>query len=485
MYKKLLVTLAVIAFAFGGCDSTINSGNDSKDSDTSKAWWGSSSCATAEFPSDFAAIQDTGGEGSGCTLGGFGGNTSKTQADHRQTARTRGLRPVILLHGNAGSATNLTWGMVPIKNFLASQGYPLELIWAPSYMGEPMGAELPTPHQTNINDVRKFIDQVMTYLDVDKVDIIGHSLGGTMARAYMLGLTSSGSWNNNNHRLDKVGTLVTIASSNHGLNSYGDFGASSPFNVGVQKFNGIYDETPWGSDNLNEQKTENVRGGSYSYTGTTTLDNNKITYVALWSIYDFVDAQCNETGRLEGAHLNKGYNGADHSGIIKSSEVHNDFFPYLNTNNTCGNGVIDPGEQCDDGNNDNGDGCDAACMYELCGNGELDPGEQCDDGNNIDNDECSNTCIITNVCGNGILEPNNNEECDDGNNIGGDGCDSECKNQCIAQKATDTCIGHYIAKRIDVFGFIDCGGTHGYSTPVDMWTKDGTNYSFSKPEGCE
>src|SRR3989344_2998812 len=31
----------------------------------------------------------------------------------------------------------------------------------------------------------------------------------------------------------------------------------------------------------------------------------------------------------------------------------------------CGNGVIDYGEQCDDGNNKNGDGCTAACVKEA------------------------------------------------------------------------------------------------------------------------
>jgi cysteine-rich repeat protein len=43
---------------------------------------------------------------------------------------------------------------------------------------------------------------------------------------------------------------------------------------------------------------------------------------------------------------------------------------------TCGNGVIDPGEQCDDGNTVNGDGCNALCQVEanwLCPN----PGQAC------------------------------------------------------------------------------------------------------------
>jgi cysteine-rich repeat protein len=35
----------------------------------------------------------------------------------------------------------------------------------------------------------------------------------------------------------------------------------------------------------------------------------------------------------------------------------------------CGNGILDPGEQCDDGNRINGDGCSADCMIECGGEG--------------------------------------------------------------------------------------------------------------------
>ncbi len=40
----------------------------------------------------------------------------------------------------------------------------------------------------------------------------------------------------------------------------------------------------------------------------------------------------------------------------------------------CGNGILEPGEQCDDGNLINGDGCHSNCTYELIpgnGNGSL------------------------------------------------------------------------------------------------------------------
>jgi cysteine-rich repeat protein len=60
----------------------------------------------------------------------------------------------------------------------------------------------------------------------------------------------------------------------------------------------------------------------------------------------------------------------------------------------CGNGLIDPGEQCDDGNYQSGDGCDEDCQIDpiVCGDGNVDQGEQCDDGNTIDGDGCSSTC---------------------------------------------------------------------------------------------
>ena len=43
----------------------------------------------------------------------------------------------------------------------------------------------------------------------------------------------------------------------------------------------------------------------------------------------------------------------------------------------CGNGIIEGSEECDDGNNNNGDGCDAFCRREECGNGRLEEGGIC------------------------------------------------------------------------------------------------------------
>jgi len=80
----------------------------------------------------------------------------------------------------------------------------------------------------------------------------------------------------------------------------------------------------------------------------------------------------------------------------------------------CADGVIDPdeGETCDDGNEINGDGCNAQCQIEInCGDGLLDPAEECDDGNTVGFDGCSPVCVVEGggVCGAGVPVRDANE----------------------------------------------------------------------------
>jgi cysteine-rich repeat protein len=63
---------------------------------------------------------------------------------------------------------------------------------------------------------------------------------------------------------------------------------------------------------------------------------------------------------------------------------------------TCGNGMVEAGEECDDGNTRSDDGCSAECRYEYCGDGIVQStlGEQCDDGNYRNDDGCDMFCQI-------------------------------------------------------------------------------------------
>ena len=152
----------------------------------------------------------------------------------------------------------------------------------------------------------------------------------------------------------------------------------------------------------------------------------------------------------------------------------------------CGDGISDPPygqdwlkpSRCDDGNTVNGDGCDQSCFVEpfwkcksrvgelsfcellpVCGNTvrEWEKGEQCDDGNLANGDGCSVTCVIEpfhscinftygsdeccalpSLCGNGVV--NACEECDDGNTDDNDGCSATCKSEQLSA-CNDGCSG--------------------------------------------
>lgn len=131
----------------------------------------------------------------------------------------------------------------------------------------------------------------------------------------------------------------------------------------------------------------------------------------------------------------------------------------------CGDGLVAGQEGCDDGQTTplDGDGCSAACQLEsptaferdgwvcptpgaacvrtTCGNALLEGSEQCDDGDNDTGDGCSPFCrkepscpdgggACSTACGDGLLLPidkTNGQECDDGNTLDNDGCSADCK----------------------------------------------------------
>lgn len=106
---------------------------------------------------------------------------------------------------------------------------------------------------------------------------------------------------------------------------------------------------------------------------------------------------------------------------------------------TCGNGVTEGEEQCDDGNGDNLDFCLVSCKLSFCGDGLLQAvrEEQCDDGNRNDEDKCSNKCQ-RNFCGDRKTQKDLGEECDDGDKNGTalSECSSICKKRILEQKSS-------------------------------------------------
>ena len=167
---------------------------------------------------------------------------------------------------------------------------------------------------------------------------------------------------------------------------------------------------------------------------------------------------------------------------------------------TCGDGIIDPEEECDDGDDMVADGCSGCridplwtCVGEpsecfKCGDGFLDPGEECDDGEDIGMNSagCENCMVVPGwdcfempppslcgpVCGDGMFFDTTvpgvtigfAEECDDGNTTPGDGCDAQChiEDDCECSGSapgTSTCV---------------CGVGDSTSTGEDTGTDSGS-----------
>ncbi|MEZ4453948.1 MAG: DUF4215 domain-containing protein [Nannocystaceae bacterium] len=89
----------------------------------------------------------------------------------------------------------------------------------------------------------------------------------------------------------------------------------------------------------------------------------------------------------------------------------------------CGDGVVNGDEACDDGNADDTDACLSTCALATCGDGFVGPREACDDGNDVDTDACTSACALP-TCGDGFVQEG--EQCDDGNDVDTDECLSTC-----------------------------------------------------------
>jgi len=104
-------------------------------------------------------------------------------------------------------------------------------------------------------------------------------------------------------------------------------------------------------------------------------------------------------------------------------------------NGTCGDGAVDIGEACDDGNASNNDSCLNDCSAASCGDGFVETGvEGCDDGNADNADACLNTCISA-TCGDGAVQ-SSVEQCDDGSSNGNEAADA-CRMNCTNPRCGD------------------------------------------------
>ena len=158
------------------------------------------------LPADFPAIADA---SLGTPLHGFGAAGAVTRT------------PVILVHGNNDTpfptACNPYYGrMQALAQSLADRGYAPSELWGIGYQGDQCDLLADPTHKSafahtataNVPDLRRFVQAVLAYTGAKEVDIVGHSLGVTVALEWL--------------RQDpgaqrQVRRLVAIDGPNHGI----------------------------------------------------------------------------------------------------------------------------------------------------------------------------------------------------------------------------------------------------------------------------
>ena len=127
--------------------------------------------------------------------------------------------PVILLHGNNDTpfptACNPYGRIQALAQYLADNGYATSEVWGLGYEGDQcdLGVD-PTRRSSiahtnaaNVPDLRRFVRAVLAFTGAKQVDIVGHSLGVTLARE----------WMREDEAQSIVRRLVAIDGPNHGI----------------------------------------------------------------------------------------------------------------------------------------------------------------------------------------------------------------------------------------------------------------------------
>ena len=158
------------------------------------------------FPADFPEIVD---HSLGVPVIGFGSGEG-------EVTRT----PVVFLHGNNDTPyptdCNSTFGRIHAfaQHFL-DEGYSLAELWGLGYQGDQCDLRSDPSqrsgeaHSTlaNVPDLRRFVHAVLEYTGADQVDVVGHSLGTTLARE----------WMRRDDAYNLVRRLVGVDGPNHGI----------------------------------------------------------------------------------------------------------------------------------------------------------------------------------------------------------------------------------------------------------------------------
>ena len=157
--------------------------------------------------------------------------------------------PVIFIHGNSdkalGTAVGQT-GWTASRAWFAQHGYTDAELYATTWGPADAAQAAQQEHsRKNIQHLRAFVEAVLAYTGAQKVDIVAHSMGVTLARKVVLGGSASDPGDGGAYAVgapltDHVDAFVGIAGANFGLTSCFLTGPTTPT---CSAGNGLYPGT--------------------------------------------------------------------------------------------------------------------------------------------------------------------------------------------------------------------------------------------------
>lgn len=206
--------------------------------------------------------------------GSFGGKVSSEDCAIKQ--------PVIFVHGNSDRCmAGAMDGWQRSVEYFKLQGYRSAELYCTSYgSGSSLTASTNYHSKEFIMRIRKMVEAVKAYTGADKVDIIGHSMGVTLARKAIKGGWAADSLAGGDYYIGSafttsVDTFIGIAGANQGLVSCYLAGPTTP-TCGTT--NGFYPGYMWWgtifeqSDFLKELNQGSGYEGTHRYSLWSSVD---------------------------------------------------------------------------------------------------------------------------------------------------------------------------------------------------------------------
>ena len=143
--------------------------------------------------------------------------------------------PIVFVHGNGDRGVGGTYGgWEATLDAARAQGYGSQELYAFTWGDASLAMTAYQYHsEANLTRVRAFLQAVLAYTGASKIDVIGHSMGVTLARKAILGgaandALGSGSYNLGSSLGGRIDTFLGISGANVGLTSCWYTGPSTP-----------------------------------------------------------------------------------------------------------------------------------------------------------------------------------------------------------------------------------------------------------------